>query len=161
MRKFLLSGLLLLAIPCYSQLSMNLDHAKSKRANSRSLGLNMQYLLRVGCKAYPGISAGVAYRNEDGEDNISIPLNLHYRHYLLGSSRCFGLYAEAVGGPNFIRPINQEEGVRDTDFQTAPQLMGALGFNVPIGIDFNFRYGGEYHENQFNPFVGFKLGYVF
>ncbi len=157
MRKLFLSALLLCAIPSYAQFSLNVDHTKSKKTDTRTIGLNMQYFFRTSSYSMPGINTGVSYRSDAGAQSLVIPANLQYRHYLIGRQACIGgIYAEIMGGVNFIRTLED----REPKFQTAPTMSGGLGIYITPGIDFNFRFGGEYRNESISPFYGFKLGYV-
>lgn len=157
MRKLLFGALLLCAIPSYAQFSLNADHTKSKKVDSRTIGLNAQYLFRFNAFSLPGINAGISYRTDAGVQSLMIPANVQYRYYLLGAqSCCGGIYTEVMGGANFIKSLDE----RTSSFETAPTLSGGLGLYIPIGIDVNFRFGGEYRNERISPFYGVKLGYV-
>ena len=157
MRKLLFGALLLCAIPSYAQLSFNVDHTKSKKTDLRTVGLNMQFFLPFSSYSMPGINTGVSYRTDAGAQSIMIPANLQYRHYLIGRQACIGgLYMEIMGGANFIRTLED----REPKFETAPTASGGIGIYITPGIDFNFRFGGEYRNEKISPFYGVKLGYV-
>ncbi|MCR9171576.1 MAG: hypothetical protein NXI10_03730 [bacterium] len=157
MRKLLLGALLLCAVPSYAQLSLNLDHTKSKQIDARTIGLNMQYLFRFNSYSLPGINTGMYFRSDAGAQSVMVPANLQYRYYLIGAqSCCGGIYTEVVGGANFIKSLED----RTSKFEAAPTLTGGLGIYIPIGIDVNFRFGGEYRNEKISPFYGVKLGYV-
>jgi len=105
----------------------------------------------------PGINTGIYYRSDAGAQSLMIPANLQYRHYLIGRQGCIGgLYAEVMGGANFIRTLEN----REPKFETAPTASGGLGLYIMPGLDFNFRIGGEYRNETISPFYGVKLGYV-
>lgn len=157
MRKLLLGALLMCAIPSYAQFSLNVDHTKSKKIDVRTIGLNAQYLFRFNSYSLPGINTGISFRSDVGNQSLMIPANLQYRYYLLGAQSCSGgIYTEVMGGANFIKSIDD----RASSFEVARALSGGLGIYIPIGIDINFRFGGEYRNERIAPFYGVKLGYV-
>ena len=157
MRNLILCALLLCALPSYAQLSINVDHTKSKQADFKTVGLNLQYFFGFSSYSMPGINTGIYYRSDAGAQSLMIPANLQYRHYLIGRQGCIGgLYAEVMGGANFIRTLEN----REPKFETAPTASGGLGLYIMPGLDFNFRIGGEYRNETISPFYGVKLGYV-
>ena len=145
-----------------AQSSLNLDYIKGIKSNSKSAGLNFQYLFRRSSYSLPGLSTGIYYEQSiHNGKTLQIPLNLHYRYYLLGAqSCCGGIYTEVSGGALASFPI-KEPGRIKLSKSISPQATGGIGIYIPIGIDLNFRFGSQYIDKSFKPFLGFKIGYLF
>jgi hypothetical protein len=72
-----------------------------------------------------------------------------------------GLYSLAIVSKLQIDHSEGEVSEEKITTQTIPNFTGGFGFNTPVGVELNFRFGGEYLEEKINPIYGIKLGYVF
>ncbi|MCH2236163.1 MAG: hypothetical protein MK078_18165 [Crocinitomicaceae bacterium] len=155
--------LLLLCFVSFTGISQaHLNFEKNNSLGSdvtmRGVGGSFQYYFRTGKKNLPGISFG-AIREQDITRNqtfLSVPVNLHLRHYFLGSHDCFaGVYIEGSAGANF-----QMQGILDSDFSNTTLIQGAGGIGVQLlrKVDVNLRVGRNFSPDLQYNYVGLRAG---
>lgn len=148
-----------------AQLSGNLEFSinKFKKADRISFGGSLQYLLYRDDLALPGFNVGALYEidNENNADYLSVPMNLQYRKYFIGSHGDYGgLYVEGMGGVKIRLPIKNTDRVH-ADTQYLPQASLGVGVRFPMTYDLNFRVGTYLLDGKLLPIIGFKFGYTF
>ena len=143
------------------QLNFEKNNSLGSDVTMRGVGGSFQYYFRTGSKNLPGVSFG-AIRDRDitrDQTFLSVPVNLHLRHYFLGSHDCFaGAYIEGSAGANF-----QMQGILSSDFSNTTFIQGSGGVGVQLlrKVDVNLRVGRNFSQDLQYNYVGLRAGLRF
>ncbi len=138
----------------------------SSGANGTEWGLGLQYPLSFDCSRKIIFGANVSTRvfinQENGIQNLSIPLLALARYYSIGRHGCSGgAYLEGNVGVRYQRNFSYIQNLRSSESITAPEISAAIGFRSGRSYDFSLRFSRYFSNNSPFPFAGIRLGYTF
>lgn len=147
-----------------SQFSIHAESAVSsfKQPSKIIFGAGIQYLFYYDYKFLPGINASVQFEmnRETKINEISVPIQLQARYYVVGRHACSGGgYTEVNAGGKIMLPLQKIEGAASTK-SILPQASFGLGYRFPMSYDYNIKVGAILNNGKLEKFIGLKIGYT-